>query len=473
MSPLRGTENVPPAEVARAALASLRDRWWLVVVTAIVAAGAWFAWDSLKGDEHTARVLMAFPSTVDSSTFVAIGVTAPPPPTGSELRSDLVLRKLQRRGAPSLDYLRDHLEVVQHGDEQSAELRARASTDRAAVGLATRWATNFVLTRNADIAAQLTVARNALRRDLVVARRSGSASGAADARDRLRRLTVASRTVQPDAAVVASAAPVAVGRSKALTAALFVVSGVLLGAALALVAAWWDRRLRTAASVAATLRAPLVGVLPRDSTGFRRAADELRVNLELLRGGRPPSSVLVASIDEHTSAEQIQETLAAAMARAGSGVVLASWAMNGRGDASSPAQERFVLSGSWSEAKPRLDELGRRGVAIVSAGHPSPAAEAVVAARDFDVFLLCGTVGLTTADDAEELARGLRLMPDITYGVVAFEPSGRRGDRRRPRSRGREIDEARQDAEDEPRHHRDADSREDERQERRQAHRQR
>src|SRR3954469_3228110 len=99
MSPLRGSENLPPAEVVRAALVALRDRWWLVVLTAIVAAGGWLAWDGLKGDEHTARVLMAFPRTVDGTALVAIGVTAPPPPTGAELRSDVVLQRLQRRGA--------------------------------------------------------------------------------------------------------------------------------------------------------------------------------------------------------------------------------------------------------------------------------------------------------------------------------------------------------------------------------------
>lgn len=474
MSPLRGAENLPPAEVVRAALAALRARWWLVVLTAIVAAGGWLAWDGLKSDEHTARVLMAFPRTVDANALVAIGVTAPPPPSGAELRSDVVLRRLQRRGRPSLNYLRDHLQVVQHGDELSAELRARAPSRGVAMSLASRWATAFVLVRNADIGGQLTIARDALRRDLASARKAGNARAVADARDRLVRLLLARRTIQPDAEVVAAAEPITTGRSKAVTVALFVAFGLLLGAALALFAAWWDRRLRTPAALAAALGAPLVGILPRDSVGaFRRAVDGLRLNLELLAGGEPPASVLVASADAQTSAEQVQESLAAALSRAGSGVVLAAWTSNGRdATAASPPQEGFVLSGSWREAKPRLDQLGRSGVAIVNAGHPSPVEEAVLAARDFDVFLLCGTVGVTRADDVEILAERLRLMPGVTAAVVAFEPSRRRR-RIRPVPRGGEIDEARQSAEDEAGHHSDADAREDERQERREAHSQR
>lgn len=476
MSPLRASENLPPAEVVRAALVALRDRWWLVVLAVIVAAGGWLAWDGRKGGEHTARVLMTFPRTLDGSALVAIGVTAPPPPTGADLKSDIVLRRLERRGSPSLDYLRDHLQVVQQGDELSAELRARAPSRAAALNLASRWATNFILTRNAVIAGQLTTARDALRRDLASARKARNAGGVAAARDRLRRLALASRTVQPDAQVVAAAAPITTGRSKAVTLGLFVASGLLLGAALALLAAWWDRRLRTPAALAAALRAPLVGVLPRDSvTAFRRAADELRLNLELLAGGDSPSSILVAGADGQTSAEQVQEIVAAALSRAGSSVVLATWTSNGR-DATGtvPLQESFVLSGSWREAKPRLDQLGRSGVAIVNAGHPNPVEEAVLAARDFDVFLVCGTVGVTRADDVEVLADRLRLIPDVTAAVVAFEPSRRRSGRRRlPIRRGREIGEARQDAEDESGHHPDADAREHERQERREAHSQR
>ena len=472
MSLLRGSENLPPAEVVRAALVALRDRWWLVVLTAIVAAGGWLAWDGHKGDEHTARVLMAFPRTLDGSAFVAIGVVAPPPPTGAELRSDIVLRRLQRRRSPSLDYLRDHLQVVQHGDELSAELHARAPSQTAALSLASRWATNFILARNAVIGAQLTTARDSLRRDLSTARKARDARGVADARDRLRRLALASRTVQPDAQVVAAAAPISTGRSKAVTAALFVASGVLLGAALALLAAWWDRRLRTPAALAAAVSAPLVGVLPRDDvTAFRRAADELLLNLELLAGGDPPSSVLLAGADDQTSAEQVQEILAAALSRAGSSVVLAAWTSNGGDtDGTVPLQESFVLSGSWREAKPRLDQLGRNGVAIVNAGHPNPVEEAVLAARDFDAFLVCGTVGVTRADDVEVLADRLRLMPGVTAAVVAFEPSRRGGRPRLPIRRGREVGEARQHAEHEAGHHPDADSREHERQERREAH---
>jgi hypothetical protein len=445
-----------------------------VLLTGIVAAGGWLAWNGVKSDEHTARVLMAFPRTVDANALVAIGVAAPPPPNGAELRSDVVLRRLQRRGRPSLDYLRGHLQVVQHGDELSAELRAQAPSSGAAMDLASRWATSFVLVRNAQIGGQLTITRDALRQDLASARKAGNAGAVADARDRLARLLLARRTIQPDAEVVAAAQPITTGRSKAVTVALFVAFGLLLGAALALFASWWDRRLRTPAALAAALRAPLVGVLPRDSrSGFLRAADGLRLSLELLAGGEPPASVLVASVDAHTSAEQVQEILAAAVSRAGSRVVLAAWTANGRdATAASLPHEGLVLSGSWREAKPRLDQLNRSGVAIVTAGRPNPVEEAVIAARDFDVFLLCGTIGVTRADDVEVLAERLHLMPDVKAAVVAFEPSPRRRRSRRV-SRGGEIDEARQSAEDEAGHHSDANPREGERYERSEAHGQR
>jgi hypothetical protein len=475
MSALRATENLPAIEVVRSAVAALRDRWWLVVATVIVAAGGWLAWDQIAPREHTASVLVEFTRPLDNPTFAALGVAALPSPTGADLVSEPVLKTLQTRKRPSIDYLRDHLRVDQHGVEGSAELRARASSTARAVALANRWATNFVLYRNGQIAQQLVSARKAVRQDLARARKAHSGSSATAARDRLARLSVASRTVVGDTAVVSAATPVSDDNRGLSSFALTAISGLLLGCALALLAAWWDRRFRTPAAIAAAMRAPLVGVLPRDSTAFRRAAASLGANLDLLTGGEAPSRILVTSVDATTSAEQVQEVLAAAYARAGTSVVLASWVLEGGGDdAPSPLQEHFVMRGTWRQIRPRIEQLGRQGVVIVSAGLASRAEEALLAARDFDAILLCGTVGLTRTDDVEALAERLDLVPDVRPGVVVFEPSRRRRGRGRPLpSARRQIDEPREDSENESRHRTDADAGEYERQEREKAESQR
>jgi hypothetical protein len=482
MSPLRGSENLPAIEVARSALAALKERWWLVLLPLIVAVGGAVAWDQLRADEHTARVLVAFDATANSPTFVSLGVSVPVPPNGAELVSDDVLRRLQKKGRPSLAYLRDHFEVVQHREEGQAELRARAASKKAAVNLANAWATTFVVSRNEQIGAQLRATRAALRRDLARAERTKDRPAVGDLRDRIARASVASRTALPDTKVVASAAPLSDNRLGAADYVLIAAFGLCLGIGLTLLLAWFDGRVRTPAALAAALRTPLVGRVPvgdgtPEEDEARRELEQLRVNLELARGGEFPSGLLVTSVDAQTSAARVAEALASALRDDGRTVVLASWAPKGGPSTAPPLGEDgdTPLSGSWRNVQPSLAGLGSPSdVVILSCGPLNETAEPLLAAQDFDAWLLCGTVGSTRADQAATFGTYVSSLAKAPLGVVACErlPSGGRASRdgRVSRFRRREVGELGHDAEHEPGDHPDPQPGEHEGQEGEKAH---
>jgi len=406
-----------------AGLAAVRARLWLVLVVTLVVSGGLIARDRISPSSE-ARVLIAFaPGNIIQSVFNEPRQSQPPP-TAGELKSFRVLRTLGEQVSVRPQVLDGQLSVEQvAGNEREATLVARAATPARATAIVNQWATVYTAYRREVLGNALFAARREVRSR---AQKLLKEANQFQRGEILRALLAveAARFDPTDTSVVAFQGTSTI----ALPVVLALLIGLCAGGGLALLAALFDGRLRTAAASEAQIGQPVVAELPEGLA-------TLRNRLFATVGASAPRMTLLTGFDSSDGAAAVGRELAKALSSEGRSTALVidaavhPAAPGGIGDGLvlvesagevdyavfSPAGDAGMVPEAWLTALVGLRD--RHETLIVAAGNWDTAS-ALAAAPDADAWLYVVVSGDTPAAAAREAASAVAPLDAGPVGVV-------------------------------------------------------
>ena len=429
---MSASQGLTALEAAHEALAAIKERRRLVLACVILLPVLAIAFNAVR-TEYEARAELTFTPLNENQTLVGLGIPTQSVPTADQLLTDPILSEVNSRLAlkETVGALRSRLEVRQdHGDRQ-VTLIGQASSPNDAVNLVNRWATSFVDSRNRLLAERFASVRGSL------AATYGRATNRAD------RRTLKSRIDQIDSVRAASRGDTTVSQSAAgspkpmrrFNELVALIAGLVIGVALALSLAIFDRRVRTPALAAANLGLPLLGVLPPRGRARDALEAAIRIQSKLaVRNGRPTPAVLMVTSPK-TLAERgwAAEQIARAYADSGCRVAMVRWRDDGDDvvkpdrDVSESGVHVESVSGRWSALEERLRQLGTHvDITVVDAPAMLSSGDALVASQRLPEWILCATLGVTRGDEVEAVKRELSELQTRPVGLVVIE--GQRDD---------------------------------------------
>ena len=238
--------------------ACLRAHRWLMVGAAVAFAVVAVAVQDAAYDP-TARTSLALADPRQDPTLQALGVPAPPMPTGGELLSDAVMATLAESADEDVRTLRPRLRVDQDDGPEQVELLVEAPDMAQARRIADLWATAVINVGNGALQVRFEDAERAVRDQIdtapTLARRR-------ELRAQIGRLAVAQSSAPAYIRRVSVARPLP-RRSPVFAALAGGLIGIVVGAFLGILRDALQRRVRTAPAAGAALASAALPVLPR------------------------------------------------------------------------------------------------------------------------------------------------------------------------------------------------------------------
>ena len=328
----------------------IRRHWLMIVVLAILGAGAGFATVIHQKPVYSAATQVSFQDPGQQLSVVGIGSNSPQSPgtlaavSAQTVTGRAVLTEVRHQLKSKLPIAALAGSITTQVSQQSGllEIDATGSSAAAAAALANAAASALVVQDDQQARAQYAkIAKDIRRRiaGLPASDRSASpTSPLAYYENELARLQTLG-SVATGAQVVKLAQPSAAagssGRTKSVLLGLAL--GLLLGIVVAFIRDAMDRRLRDPAEIDSSFQLPLLGYVGKRSMGrvagatnrsrTKRGSDLeqfriLRRNLELLDHHNPPVSILVTSTVAGEGKTTVASSLAFAMAAAGKRTLL-------------------------------------------------------------------------------------------------------------------------------------------------------
>ena len=319
----------------------VRGQRWLILIVAVLFAGAAVGLSVTEKPTYQAEVSLRFVDTAADADLV--GATAIPSSTPEQLAaqsaavvtSPAVLHDVKERLKTKLtaDELSRQVDAKPEALTNFVVIQAKSGRKRFAARLANTFADEVVGVTTRRVRRRFAVLARAIRRSFAGNRRHTSAFGRETFAERVSRVTALSKSAQP--AVIARAAqppedpvsprPVRDGTIGGLI-------GLLLGLVIAFVRDSLDRRLRGSREIQEQLELPLLGHVSAEamgravvsSNGHKVMTEEdlesfriLRTNLEFLDVDNPARAVLVTSGLPGEGKSTVSTALAATAALAG------------------------------------------------------------------------------------------------------------------------------------------------------------
>lgn len=325
--------------------AFIARQWWVIALATVLTMAAAYALSTLQTKEYVSSSLLLF-----RESALEAQITGSPAPGGDDEEERALTnvalvdtREVAERtsralgGNPSPSEIDEQVTVSRAEKTTLVRITANQPDPDDSARLANTFAEQYVNLRGSQEASRVREARRTVQaqlRNLTASeRRTGQAQQLAE---RAVRLSVLEKLRTQSVQLVERAVPPSEPEAPRprRNAALGALLGLLLGVGLAVVREQSDRRLRSPREIGRALGLPILGVIPgrriglpgRDGTGLRPGQVEayrmLQANLRYFEGGRSLASVAVCSALPGEGKTTTAYNLAAAVAAAGSRVVL-------------------------------------------------------------------------------------------------------------------------------------------------------
>lgn len=420
-------------EFLAAAQAAIRDRVLLVIAIAVLVPGLATVYNAVT-PSATARVELAFnPVNIVQAVFNEPR-TGVPPPTASELASDSVLEELGRRTGLTLEEVRDRVSVEQTGNEREAVLVARGDDPDDADTLVNEWATVYLGFRATALDGALDGAEREIDERIDELAEEGTVFQRREILRSSLAVAAARREIVPDVALVGFRG----ADANAPPTVFLLLLGLGLGAALAIVLAVLDGRVRTAAMARSLTGLPLLARFgpPSSRSELTRPAAAVRSHLYLRSGTSRPGLLLLAGTGDEEATALPATAVAEDIARDGGPVALVL-----DGDRPGGANLSPVVNGSepLPDAMPDgvttlaaavpvtcsperwaavLEGLSERCQSVVLATPDWRAASALAGLARADASLLMVTAGVTRASELVDGVEADGSLPSSAVGLI-------------------------------------------------------
>ncbi len=343
---------------------ALRERWWVIVVTAIVlgavaAAVSFFALEA----RYAASARVAYSQTdadVVSKALTDAG-TADLPKTISADALVLQTSDFSQRvsealgGSVDASFLRSSLQTSVATGVEVIEIRASATDAEMAATIANAFADEFIKARQAEMRRLLQSALDLVqgRIESLTAPGQTTVSDPALDRQRIALTTLIASPIADYRVLEKATVPASPYSPRPLVNLLWgLLAGLILGFALALVLTSTDRRIRDRDTLEDVTELPVLGAIPtaparqgdrRASIGFRKGnellLESVRVlgsNLKALGFGETNRSLLIAGTAPGEDKNALAVNLTLSMALAGDRVILVD------ADLRNPSIDRYL-----------------------------------------------------------------------------------------------------------------------------------
>jgi receptor protein-tyrosine kinase len=344
--------NAKPSRFARL-LANLRERWWLILCTTVVAGGLVFGVSLLLAPRYSASTQLVYAARdaqLASQALSASGTAGLVQNVSSDaltLQTSAFADRVSQAmgGGRSSDELRSSIEVVADPALDAIEITASGSDPDEAAAIANAFAAEFVTARQQQTEDLLSEARGLIEARLasLTAEEAASSYGLAlkQQKDDLEMLL--SMQVSDYQVLEQAVPPAAAYYPRPFRNLLIGLgAGLAFGLLLALLLGQLDRRIKDPATLESVMELPVLGAMPATSrrggrgsvvasgaVGFRRANEPLlesmrmlRSNLKLLGFGETKRSVLITSTAPGEGKSTLAVNLALVMALSGDRVIL-------------------------------------------------------------------------------------------------------------------------------------------------------
>lgn len=334
--PLNAPEPVQLLDYLRA----VRQRWWLVLLIALIATGCalGISLSAEKQYDATAHLLLRGEEPINSLLDPTANSRSSDPER--DLNTELELMKVGGTAYPvlrrldlqrSADELLSQIEPTASSQSNIVALRVRDRDPRMAARIANAFAEEYVRYKTESARARYREAAELAQRQLeglAPEEREGEAGRELQARQ--RELQVAAELQTGGVELVRRATPpTSASRPRPkLSAAVGLALGLLLGVAAALALNLGDRRLKDEDDVEALFGLPILATIPRparrsakDDPAQREAYGLLTANLRLTAGNRAGGVILITSPSPADGKTSVTLGIARAYARLGLDVV--------------------------------------------------------------------------------------------------------------------------------------------------------
>ena len=328
----------------------IRHHWLMIVVLALIGAGAGLATVIRQKPVYTASSEVSFQDPSQELSVVGLGSTPPQSPgqlaavNAETLTGQAVMNQVRRqlRTGRSMAALAGSISTQVSQQSGLLQITASGSSPKSASALANAAASALVSQDNQHARAQFAQVASNIRRRIAslppVQRSASPASPLTFYENELARLqTLGSVATSAQVARLAdpAAATSSAGRMRSVLIGLAL--GLLLGILVAFIRDSMDRRLRDPQEIDSSFQLPLLGYVGKRSmgrvagvpngNGAKHESDLepfriLRRNLELLDHHNPPRSILVTSTVAGEGKTTVASSLALAMAAAGKRTLL-------------------------------------------------------------------------------------------------------------------------------------------------------
>lgn len=331
-------EDHPPGHDERAGALVLLRRLWqrrLIVLAGLLVGVAAAAAITVTADRQytsTAQLVLRDPG-FDRTVFGSDLFQSSPGDPGRDTSTAIaVLRSaaVTQRVASSLDIptrqVRQQTEITTQGNSDLIEIAATTTDPALSARLANAVATEYIAFQRAADQAKVRDAKRSVRRSLTTA----DAAEREGLVDSLRQLEVLESLQTGNADLVARAEPSSSPSApqSRLNVALGGITGLILGAGIALLVGVLDRRLRSPAELEEAFGVSLLTGIPRGGGAVSATGTDaepyrvLRENLRFLSAGRRFRVILVTSADAEEGKTTVALNLARALSATGRRVLL-------------------------------------------------------------------------------------------------------------------------------------------------------
>jgi len=316
---------------------ALRQRWWLLLATALVAGGLAFGLSYLQPERYESSADLLFrepeaPPRVDPNEPPPDRSDAPERVAATNLAlaslDRVAVRVKQRLDVPfSINELRDRVELSPAGQADIVTITAKGNTAEQSAQIANAFASEVVALRRQNAQARVQDVIEAIQAQLAA---NPTGATAAQLRQRADQLQVEKRLRSGDVEIAQTATiPRQPSSPKPLRNGLVGGGlGLILGFLLALLLHRLDRRVDSEEEIPEIVGAPVIARIPEEkATGWERelfaeAFQFLRANLQLQDPDRNRRVIAVTSALPGNGKSTVSARLAESFALTGSEVIL-------------------------------------------------------------------------------------------------------------------------------------------------------
>lgn len=262
-------------QIARA-MQVLKRRWWVIVLIAVISAGAAYGIAQSKAKKYSATAALLFQnSQLDQRLFgnQVISQNADPTRQAATNQALVELPQVSKLVAAQLGISSSHVsQDISFGSDTQSDVLSVTATDHdpaLAARIANAYVQQYIVFRQTADQAQLTQAEQTVKAQLAAipaAERGGAAAQSLQSREYELSLLAALQTGNAEVVQTASAPHSPSSPKPALDAVLGLAIGLMVAVLLVIALERYDRRIKSAEEVEELYSAPIIGSVPESQT---------------------------------------------------------------------------------------------------------------------------------------------------------------------------------------------------------------